>query len=129
MFDKGISIPKNSGVSIISKDTSIKGNINSTGALEIEGDIKGDITGNIVTLRETSDVDGNIVAKVLNLKGKFNGILKSEKINISKTANIKGTLEYITLCVEEGAIIEADLKRVNDIKLDIKTIKPVETEK
>ena len=67
-------------------------------------------------MRETSSVNGNITAKILNIKGKFTGIIKSERINISGKADIKGTLEYISLCVEDGATIEGDLKRVSEIK-------------
>ncbi len=115
MFGKEINLSKGN-TSIISKDLSIKGNLNSEGLLEIEGKIDGDINGNIITLRETSSVNGNITAKILNIKGKFTGIIKSERINISGKADIKGTLEYISLCVEDGATIEGDLKRVSEIK-------------
>ena len=115
MFGKEINCQKGN-TSIISKGMSIKGNVISDGILEIEGDVDGDITGNIITLRETSSVKGNIVAKILNVKGKFVGIIKSEKINVSEHANINGTLEYMSLCVEDGAIIEADLKRTTEIK-------------
>ena len=115
MFGKEMNGQKGN-TSIISKGMSIKGNIVSDGILEIEGDVDGDVTGNIVTLRETSSVKGNIVAKILNIKGKFVGILKSEKINVSEHANINGTLEYMSLCVEDGAIIEADLKKTTEIK-------------
>lgn len=120
MFGKEVSLTK-SGTSIISKDLTIKGNLYSEGLLEIEGSIDGDINGNVVTLRESANVKGNILTKVLNLKGKFNGFIKSERINISGKANIKGTLEYISLCVEDGATIDGDLKRVNEIKANSKT--------
>ncbi len=115
MFGKEVNLSK-TNTSIISKDLSIKGNLHSDGLLEIEGKIEGDIVGNVITLRETASVNGNITSKILNIKGKFSGIIKSERINISGKADIKGTLEYISLCVEDGASIEGDLKRVNDIK-------------
>lgn len=115
MFGKEINLSKGN-TSIISKDLVIKGNLESDGLLEIEGKIDGDINGNIITLRETSCINGNLTAKVLNIKGKFTGIIKSERINISSKADIKGTLEYLSLCVEDGASIEGDLKRVSEIK-------------
>lgn len=115
MFGKEINLSKGN-TSIISRDLSIKGNLNSEGLLEIEGIIDGDINGNIITLRESASVSGNITAKILNIKGKFTGIIKSERINISGKADIKGTLEYISLCVEDGSSIEGDLKRVSQIK-------------
>ena len=115
MFGKEVNLSKGN-TSIISKDLSIKGNLTSEGLLEIEGRIEGDIIGNIITLRETANVNGNITAKILNIKGKFDGTIKSERINISGKADIKGTLEYVSLCVEDGASIEGELKRVSDFK-------------
>ena len=115
MFGKEVNLSKGN-TSIISKDLSIKGNLKSEGLLEIEGKIDGDIDGNVITLRETAVVNGNIIAKVVNVKGKFDGIIKSERINISGRADIRGTLEYVSLCVEDGASIDGELKRVNDVK-------------
>lgn len=109
---------KNS-ISIISKDSYIKGELHSTGSLDVEGNIEGDIFGNIITIREEGEINGNITAKILNLKGKFNGKIKSERINISTKADIKGTLEYVSLCVEDGAKIEGELKKINEVKFDI----------
>lgn len=108
---------KNS-ISIISKNSRIKGELYSDGSLDIEGSIEGDIFGNIITIREEGEVNGNITAKTLNLKGKFDGKIKSERINISAKADIKGILEYISLCVEDGAKIEGELKKINEVKFD-----------
>ena len=89
------------------------------GDLITGGYIEGNINGNVVTIREEGEVKGNIIAKTLNLKGKFDGKIKSERINIAATADIKGTLEYVSLCVEDGAKIEGDLKKITEGKFDI----------
>lgn len=115
MFGKEVNLSKNN-TSIIAKDLFIKGDLKSDGLIEIEGRLIGNVDSNIVTLRESSNVDGNIVAKVVNIKGRFNGIIKGERINISGKANIKGTLEYLSLCVEDGACIDGELKRINNTK-------------
>ena len=109
---------KNS-ISIVSKGLYIKGELHCSGSLDIEGYIEGNINGNVVTIREEGEVNGNIIAKTLNLKGKFDGKIKSERINIAANADIKGTLEYVSLCVEDGAKIEGDLKKINEVKVDI----------
>ena len=111
--NNGKSMSQKGNISIISSDTNINGNIVSKEILEIEGKIEGDINGNIVTLRETAFVKGNIIAKTVNVKGNFSGILKTDKCFVSKDGVLNGTLEYNFLCVEEGANIEADLKRTS----------------
>lgn len=115
MLTKDLILSKNN-ISVISSGLSINGILNCEETMDIEGKIEGDIIGNVVTIRELGEVQGNITAKVLNLKGKFNGKIKSEKINIAKQADIKGTLEYVSLCVEDGAKIEGDLKKINEVK-------------
>lgn len=115
MLTKDLILSKNN-ISVISSGLSINGILNCEETMDIEGKIEGDIIGNVITIRELGEVQGNITAKVLNLKGKFNGKIKSEKINIAKQADIKGTLEYVSLCVEDGAKIEGELKKINEVK-------------
>ncbi len=117
MFGKEIVLSKNN-TSIISKGLLLKGNLVSDGLLEVEGQIDGNVKGNEITIRETGSITGKLVANVVNIKGNFEGIIKSQKINISGKAIIKGTLEYVALCVEDGASIIGDLKRLDEIILD-----------
>lgn len=113
-----MTLSKNNNTSIISKGLCLRGNLVSDGLLEVEGKIEGNVKGNEITIRESGLIDGKIVSNILNIKGSFNGTIKSQKINISGKANIKGTLEYVILCVEDGASIVGDLKRVDEIVLD-----------
>lgn len=114
MFCKEMILSKNN-TSIISKDLFLKGDLTTDGLLEIEGKIEGNITGNEITIRESGFVNGNIISNISNIKGNFQGTIKSQRINVSGKANIKGTLEYVSLCVEDGSSIDGDLKRVSEI--------------
>lgn len=116
MLTKDIIISKNT-ISLISTGLLIKGILHSSEIIDIEGKIEGDIIGNVVTIRELGEVKGNIVAKVLNIKGKFNGKIESERLNIAKQADIKGIFKYVSMCVEDGAKIEGELKKINEIKI------------
>ena len=114
MFGKEVILSKNN-TSIISKDLFLKGDLTTDGLLEIEGKIEGNIKGNEITIRESGFVNGNIISNISNIKGNFQGTIKSQRINVSGKANIKGTLEYVSLCVEDGSSIDGDLKRVSEI--------------
>ncbi len=100
--------------SIISKGFFVKGEIVCNDFLEVEGKIEGVIQANEITIRECGSVKGELTANVVNIKGSFDGDIKSKRVNISGKASIKGKLEYISLCVEDGASIEGDLKRINE---------------
>ena len=99
--------------SIISKDLELVGNLKSKGSIEIEGNVKGDIESDTVSIREDGRVNGNIRAKIINVKGIFNGIATCEKINISDTAKIVGEINYTSLSADYGASINCQLKRID----------------
>ena len=113
--------------SIISKDLELTGNIKSKGSIEIEGNVKGDIESDTVSIREDGRVNGNIRAKIINVKGIFNGIAICEKINISDTAKIVGEINYTSLSADYGASMNCQLKRIDKNILKNENIsKPVE---
>lgn len=97
---------------IIARDLKIEGEISSAGLIEIEGNIKGVINGNSVILREEGFVEGTIIAESLSLRGKFEGTIRAKSISISSKARVHGDIEYESLCVEDGACIDGQFKRL-----------------
>ena len=108
-FEK-ISSSFKSTPTIIAKDLKIEGNVTSTGLIEIEGHIKGNIKGNSVIIREEGFVEGEIAANSLNIQGKFDGTTKAKSLTISSKAVVTGTIEYGSLSVEDGADIDGQFK-------------------
>lgn len=100
--------------SLLSKTLKVEGNLFSEGTVEIEGQIRGNIKGDIVTLRENANVEGDIRANIVNIKGYFKGQIFAEKVNISREARIFGNIQYFSLTVEDGASIEGQFKRVKN---------------
>lgn len=96
---------------IIARDLKIEGELVSTGLIEIEGHIKGTINGNSVILREDGFVEGLIIAESLSIRGKFEGTIKAQHLEIASAANIVGTIEYSSLSVEDGACIDGQFKK------------------
>lgn len=97
---------------IIARDLKIEGQINSSGLIEIEGIIKGTLTGNSVIVREEGMVEGTIIAEFLSLRGHFNGNIRAKNINIASKAHITGEIEYESLSVEDGACIDGQFKKI-----------------
>lgn len=98
--------------SIISRDLVIEGQLTSSGIIEIEGVVKGTISGNSVILREDGFVEGLIYAEFLNIRGRFEGTIKAKNINVSGKARIVGDIEYDSLAVEDGASIDGQFKKI-----------------
>ncbi|MCE3255863.1 MAG: hypothetical protein K0R25_1357 [Rickettsiaceae bacterium] len=99
--------------SIIAKDAKIKGEIYSSGMVEIEGEIEGHINSNSIIIREEGIVCGEIVADSINIRGSFNGNIQARNINVFSKARIVGNLEYQSLSVEDGASIDGQFKQLS----------------
>ena len=124
-FNKELLFNRTSVPSLISETLEIEGTLKSKGTIEIEGKIKGDIKADIVTLRETSFTEGTIKANIVNIKGRFEGKVFANKLNISKEARVFGEVNYFSLSVEDGALIEGQLKRSKEEIVKSKKAKEV----
>lgn len=106
-------ISSKSTPTIISTDLEMEGDIKSSGVIEIEGSVKGNIKGNIVIIREGGSVIGSLLCESLQLKGRLEGELSAKSISISSKGYLKGNIEYGSLCVEDGALIDGQFKKLD----------------
>lgn len=97
----GASVP-----SIIADNTTIEGNITSSGILHIDGNIKGDITCDELIIGVKGSVIGTIKAQNMYLYGTLNGQAFVDSLFIAKTARIIGDTTHKTIAIEPGAYIE-----------------------
>lgn len=104
-----MKIPANSVPSIISADVIIKGNISTSGEIQLDGTVEGDIKSNSLTIGESGKVKGKITADDVVVKGSVNGSVNGRNIRLEKTARISGDLCHQTLSIEAGAKIEGNL--------------------
>jgi len=109
---ENISANFKSTPTILAKDLKIEGDISSSGLIEIEGFVKGNIKGNSVIIREGGNMEGELMAESLSVKGKFSGTIRAKNINISSKARITGVVEYCSLSVEDGACIDGQFKQI-----------------
>lgn len=103
---------KNSTPTIIASDMTIEGQIVSQGLIEIEGKIKGSVKGHSIALLEKGVIEGDVTAESFCVRGKFLGNIIAQNVNIASKASVVGTIEYGLLSVEDGAIIDAQFKKL-----------------
>lgn len=99
---------------IIARDLTVEGQVDSKGLIEIEGNIRGTINGNSIIIREEGVVEGHILSEFLNIRGKFEGTIKAKNISVSSKAKIVGDIEYGSLAVEDGASIDGQFKKIQN---------------
>ena len=109
--DKKIKI-KDSERSLISETVSIEGTINSSGAIDVAGLIKGP-----VFVRDTGSITGTIEADDVEIHGHLDGKVTAQNIVIGATGTVKGDVEFgNNLRTENGADIDGYIKKTNSSK-------------
>lgn len=107
-----INVSFKSTPTILARDLTIDGELNSVGLIEIEGKVKGTVSGHSIILREGGFVEGRISAESVSIRGSFNGDINAKTINISSKAKVVGNIEYELLSVEDGACIDGQFKKI-----------------
>jgi len=110
---KAMKPPANSVPSIISSDVVIKGNLTTSGEIQLDGTIEGDLKSNSVTIGEHGTVKGKVTADDAVVKGTVKGSITGRNIRVEKSAKITGDLCHQTLSIEAGAFIEGNLSHQN----------------
>ncbi len=107
------SSAKTSGVpSIISPDLKIVGDLKSSGDIQIDGAIEGDINSRLLTVGKQAVVEGCIVADTVRISGTVKGQIKARMVHLDKAARVTGDVTPETLTMEAGASLEGQVKRM-----------------
>lgn len=98
--------------SLISETVSIDGTVNSSGAIDIAGLIKGPVFSKEIIIKETGSVSGQVEAEEIEIHGHLDGKITADNVIIGSTGVVKGDIEFsINLKTERGADIEGYIKK------------------
>jgi len=109
---KPVASTRNSGsssFSVLGTDTAIKGDISASADLHIDGRVEGDIECASFVQGETSEIVGSVCAESARLAGIVQGSINARELVILKTAQIQGDVQYDTVTIEQGAVIDGQL--------------------
>ena len=103
--------------SLISETMSIEGTINSSGAIDVAGLVKGPVYSKEIIVRDTGSITGTIEADVVEIHGHLDGKVIGQDIVIGTTGTVKGDIEFgNNLRTENGADIDGYIKKTNSAK-------------
>jgi len=108
--------------SIISTDLDIVGNLSTTGDIQIEGTVEGDVQADSITIGQTATVRGELIANETIIHGRVIGRIRSHKVRLSSTSRVEGNIIHYTIAIEVGAefhgLVERSDNPVGDILFD-----------
>ena len=103
--------------SLISETVSIEGTINSSGAIDVAGLIKGPVFSKEIVVRETGSITGTIEADHVEIHGHMDGKISGDNIVIGSSGTVKGDIEFASnLKTENGADIDGYIKKTHGSK-------------
>lgn len=92
--------------SVIGADVKIKGDVEASADLHVDGAIEGDIKCSSLVQGETSAITGGVVAETARLAGKVNGSIRARELVVLRSAQIHGDVQYEALTIEQGAQVD-----------------------
>jgi len=102
----------------ISKQTILKGTIESQGDFRIEGVLEGELTttGRVI-LGPEAKITGKVICEHADLEGVVDGYLEVKKsLTLKSTASVTGEVYMESLTVAPGAVFNANCKMIATLK-------------
>lgn len=96
----------NGTFSVLGTDVTIRGNIEATVDLHVDGKVVGDIACASLVQGESSRIEGEIKAETARLSGEVVGKIEARNLVVLKSARIEGDVSYETLTIEQGAAVD-----------------------
>jgi cytoskeletal protein CcmA (bactofilin family) len=100
--------------SIIGSDVRLKGNLVTSGEVQFDGAIEGDLECGALTIGESAEVSGSVVADMVVVHGKVSGTIRAKNVRLERGSKVLGDILHEDLSVVSGAHIEGHLKRVDN---------------
>lgn len=100
--------------SVLSSDLHVTGNLKTTGDIQVEGTIEGDIRAHLLTIGEGATVKGEVIADDVVINGRIVGRVRGLKVRLTSTARVEGDIIHKTIAIESGAHFEGSVQRQDD---------------
>ncbi len=113
--DYGSTAPKaKPPASVLSSDLTVVGNLKTTGDIQVEGVVEGDIRAHLLTVGEGATIRGEVVADDIVINGRVIGRVRGLKVRLTSTARVEGDIIHKTIAIESGAHFEGSVQRQED---------------
>ena len=100
--------------SILSSDLTVTGNLKTSGDIQVEGTVEGDIRAHLLTVGEGATIKGEIIADDIVVNGRVVGKVRGLKVRLTSSARVEGDIIHKTIAIESGAHFEGSVQRQDD---------------
>ena len=98
----------------IDQGSEFEGKLSFKDTVRIDGRFKGEITSdNTLIVGESGEIEATIRSKSVAVSGTVSGdIVAAERVVLHKTAHVEGNVEAPSLVMEEGAVLNGQVKMI-----------------
>jgi cytoskeletal protein CcmA (bactofilin family) len=96
--------------SIISADLALTGTVVSSGDVQIDGRVEGDVRVGALVIGETAELKGDIYAEEVVIRGRVEGGIWARRVQLCASAHVEGNILHQALSVESGAFFEGNCR-------------------
>jgi len=100
--------------SIISADLVVNGTLTSTGDIQIDGRVEGDVRSSGLVIGDKAFIHGEVLAEDVTVRGRVQGSIRARKVLLAATCHVEGNILHEAFAVEAGAFFEGNCRHSDD---------------
>ncbi len=89
--------------SLIAENVKVDGDLASDGDVQLDGALRGDMRVAHLSIGETGQVEGAVVAETVEIRGRMVGTISARTVRLFATARVDGDITHEQLSIEAGA--------------------------
>lgn len=101
---------RSSAPSIISADLVVTGTLTSTGDIQIDGRVEGDVRSAGLVIGDKAMIHGEVYAEEVTVRGHVQGGIRAKKVLLCATCHVEGNILHEAFAVEAGAFFEGNCR-------------------
>ena len=99
-----------SAPSLISADLVVNGTLTSSGDIQIDGRVEGDVHSAGLVIGDKAFINGEVMADDVTIRGRVQGSIRARKVLLASTSHVEGNILHEAFAVEAGAFFEGNCR-------------------
>jgi len=100
--------------SIISSDLVVNGTLTSSGDIQVDGRVEGDVRSAGLVVGDKAYIHGEVLAEDITVRGRVQGSIRARKVLLCATSHVEGNILHEAFAVETGAFFEGNCRHADN---------------
>src|ERR1700754_290561 len=107
-------VRSSSAPSIISADLVVTGTLTSSGDIQIDGKVEGNVNTTGLVIGDKALIQGDVTAEEVTVRGRVKGSIRARKVLLASTCHVEGDILHEAFAVETGAFFEGNCRHADN---------------